>query len=289
MRLLKHPLWPMLRFAKFDDAGDGGEGGGGESLTDGTHWSESHEDITSNADVLAFAQRYESPAAMAKAGYESRSKLGNSFRLPDDLKTLSEDQKGELSSRMKTLKTVPENAEGYEVTHPDMPDGLTYDEKFESSIREFAHQRGWENKEVQEIMDFMNSGVVAAHTRLEQGQAKASSEAERDYKALCGADYKAKMLGISNLLSQATDAIGLRYTDDKGESRSKLNDCLDAIQVGKGDDATIKISQIGNKVPVMQLLSWIHETFLQEGEPITGGEQGGGGVDFFDYKTEDKK
>ncbi len=258
------------------------------SLTGDVHWSESHEDITSNTDVSEFAKRYDSPGAMAKAGYEARSKLGSSFRLPDDLKTLSEDQKGELSSRMKTLKTVPENAEGYEINRPDMPDGLEYDEKLESSVREFAHQRGMEGKEVQDIMDFLNAGTVAAHTRLTQGQAKASSESERDYKALCGADYKAKMQGISNLLSQATDAIGLRYTDDKGESRSKLNDCLDAIQVGKGDDATIKISQIGNKVPVMQLLSWIHETFLQEGEPITGGEQGGGGSDFFDYKTEDK-
>lgn len=287
MRLPKHPLWPMLRFAKFEDGGDTGDGGDG-GLAGDPHWSDSHEVITSNVELHDFAKRYDSEGAMAKAGYEARSKLGSSFRLPDDLKTLSEDQKGELSSRMKTLKTVPENAEGYEVNRPDMPDGLTYDESFESSVREFAHQRGWENKEVQEIMDFLNSGVVAAHTRLEQGQAKASSAAEQDYKALCGADYKAKMQGISNLLSQATDAIGLRYTDDKGESRSKLNDCLDAIQVGKGDDATMEIRQIGNKVPVMQLLSWIHETFLQEGEPITGGEQGGGESGFFDYKTEDK-
>jgi len=295
MKPPKNPLWHSKPWSVFDQppdpavGDDGGGGGGGGGGGDLGHWSDSHDTITANADVHKLVQRYATEADLAKAHYEARQKLSGSFRLPDDLSTLTEEQRGELHSRMNSLKTVPENAEGYEIERPqEMPDGLDYDETFEAALRDFAHQRGWENKDVQEVADFFNTGVMAAHNRLTEAQAKASAQAENEFKLMCGPHFKEKIKGVGTALAHISEELGLSYTDKQGNSRSKLLDCFDAIETGQSPDTSFEIKQIGNKIPVLQAFSWVYEKFLREAEPIGGSAAEAAAADFFSYANVDR-
>lgn len=278
MKLPNNPIWQMKPWCVFEGE-DEGEGGGGE------HWSDGMEDITSNADILSHAKKYDSAGAAVKAGYELTKKLGASYRLPDDLNSLSQDQRNELASKMQTLKQIPEKASDYEITRPELPQGLEYNETLESGVREFAHNQGWETPQVQAVVDLINSGLATVHNKQVEDATKAASKAEQEYMMRCGGLFETKKAGISQLLAQATEELGFGYTKDDGSPGSKLNDALDIVQTGDKTD----IRQLGNKVPVLELLSWIQETFLKEAVPI-GGTPGKPieGSDFFDYKKVDK-
>ena len=272
--------WPRVYFSE----GDGG-GGGGEPAA---HWSDAHEGITSNSDVHEYCKRYATEADFAKGAYETKQKVGSSYRLPDDLKSLTEDQRTELMTKVRGLKTIPEKPEGYEIQRPEMPEELAYDENFESALRNFAHERGWENKDVQDMTNFFHKAMVSAYNRANQAEKTMMAEAERDYRLQVGPEFDSKMAGIGSLLRQAAEELGLLYHDDDKNLRSKLDDCLEMIREPKtegGDKITFK--QLGNMVPVLQLLSWVNEKYVGAGQPLMTGA-GAPNLEHDFYKTVDK-
>lgn len=260
-----------------EGGGNGGEGDGdntGSFNTDGDlHFAEMDEAISSNADHLAFAKRYNNLAEFVKGAYETKQKLGSSFRLPDDLKTLSDEQRAEIVSKAVSLRDVPENAEGYEY---EIPDGLTKDEALDTAFRAFAHEHKMSKSDVKEIMSFYHQAQLSAMQKHGEDVARKVREAETQFRVRCGADYDKVMENIKRARMQVTEKLGLGYTNDKGELSSKLDDCLDK-------------TGLGNKIPILQLLNLYYEDVLAEGEPI-GAESGSEGQasSFFNYDKVDK-
>lgn len=286
LMMWKYGLWPIKPWSVFNEPTGEGEGGGSEI----THWSDAHEGITSNADINAFAKRYESETALVKGAYEARQKLGSSYRLPDDLKTLTTDQQQELTAKVRGLREVPDTPNGYDIQRPaDWPKNVQYDENFESTIREFAHQRGWENKDVQDMMNLFNDGILSAHRRLDEAQQKATAQAEQNFRLEIGPRYDQVMKGIGVVLREATNELGLTYQDPTtGETRSHLDDCLDLMRSPRDDGGeNIRITQLGNKVPILKMLAWIHEKFIGEPVAVGGSNAPGSGAEDF-YEKVDK-
>jgi len=235
-----------------------------------THWSDAHEAITGDEALANFAKKFDSPDAMCKSGYELEQKLGHSFRLPDDLSSLTDEQKATLHERVRSLRNIPETADGYEITRPEkMPEGMPYNEALETAFKAFAFERGWDAADVNELAGWFNNSLISMFEAKRNDLVKAANEAERDYRIKCGADYDVKMKGITKLRMHVAEHEGLTYTNDKGELCSELDDALDAVGInGK---------VLGNNPAIMKMLSYIYETFRREADPpdVEGGLEGG--------------
>lgn len=236
------------------------------------HWSDEHEDITSNADVLKHARKYKTVSELTKAGFELSTKLGKTYRLPDDLTKLGDDQKTELLTRTRQLRDVPEKPEDYEF---EVPEGMPRNEKLEAAFRAFAHERGYGKKDTAELMDFYHNALKASRDADEEGKKQKASKAEQEWRVRCGATYDTVEENIKRMRMKITDALGFGYTGEKGELCSKFDDCLDE-------------TEMGNKIPILQMLNYFWETYEAEGEPVEGSGAGPGkDSSHFDYKSMD--
>ena len=231
------------------------------------HWSEAHEGITADADLHEYAKKYTSEVEAIKGGYNAQKKLGSSFRIPDKLDTLTEEQRAELHGKVKALRNVPEKPEGYVIDRPkELPEGMSYSESMENALRAFAHERGWDNKDVNELAQWYNQSLIASYQKLMETSQRQTNEAINKQKILWP-DYDKKMEGIKRLRQHVANELGLGYTDEKtGKLCSKLDDCLDM--------SSYNGIAFGNMAPVLQLLSWAFDAVLAEAEP---GPEGAGG------------
>jgi len=126
MKLFKHPLWPMLRYAKFEGEGDGDGGGGGEPHFAGE-----------DADTVGFADTkgWKSGADAVKGYRELEGKIGTMSSIPND-KSSDEDWDS------FTTKTRPRNVGEYKDAPPEgLPEGV-YDENIASMMKQAAHDAG---------------------------------------------------------------------------------------------------------------------------------------------------
>lgn len=256
------------------------ENKGQQGMESQEHWSDNHEDIKSNTDLHTFAKRYKSEGELTKAAFEGRQKLSASFRLPDDLKTLSEEQRAEILNRVKGLRDIPKDAAGYaEVIK--IPEGYTKSDALVNAISAFAFERGWDKGDVAALSDVYHQALAVERDMFEETRAKKTAEAEMEFRARCGKDFDNTCKAVDRALMLATDELGLNYLDDKGQKRSKLVDCLNDA----GDGKQIPL---GNKIPIVMLLRLLYEKHYKEGSPIDADTAGTGkGSNFFDYKTVD--
>lgn len=234
------------------------EGGGNE------HWSMGHADIQSNGDLAKFAKRYESETEMAKAGFESRKKMSGTFRLPDDLKELTEEQRAELLTRTRDLRDIPEKADEYEIT---IPDGIDRDENFENAFKEIMFKNGRSKDEVQELADFYHTAIAAGREEKDRADVLASDKAETECRMAWGTEYDTKLENIDRARLFISDKLGLSYKEGD-EVRSKLDDALDAVDKNG--------NKMGNQVPILQMIDYIYENYIAESVPVLGsGPEGG--------------
>lgn len=247
-----------------DDAGSGTT----------TNWYEGRETITGNPEVLAFAKKYKSEDEAIIGGQKAEAKIGSSFRLPPDAKSLTTEQKGQVLGFIRQLRDVPDKPEGYEIA---VPEGLPRNEQLESAFKAFAFERGWDKKDVGDLMALYHGAITTANAQKRETDVKNASKSEQELRLRWGADYQPKMDGIGRTLRHFADELGFTYENDKKEICSKLNDCLDE-------------TGLGNKVPVLMMLDHIYQKYIAEGEPIlpSGGGVGGKGRDFFDYDKRDE-
>ena len=237
--------------------------------TDQSHWSEEHETITADADLHDYAKKYPSLHEAIKGGFNAQKKLGSSFRVPDKLDTLTEEQRAELHSKVKALRNVPEKPEDYVIDRPkpeDIPEGMVYNETMENAFRAFAHQRGWDPKDVNELAQWYNQSLIASHQAAMQTSQKQTNEAINKLKIIWP-DFDKKMQGVKRLRQHVASELGMGYADEKtGALSSRLDDCLD--MPSRNGVA------FGNMAPVLQLLSWVYDTVLAEAEPPPEGAGG---------------
>ena len=228
------------------------------------HWSDEHEGIVADADLHDYAKKYTSMGEAIKGGYNAQKKLGSSFRIPDKLDTLTEEQRAELHSKVKALRNVPEKPEDYKIEKPkEIPPGMNYDQTLENSFRQFAHERGWDNKDVNDLSQWYNQSLIAGYNKTMQSNQKQMNEAINNLRIEWTGDYDKKLEGIKRLRQHISEELGLGYSNEKGELCSKLDDCLD-MPAQNG-------IRFGNMPPVLQLLNWVFETLVAEGTPLPGG------------------
>jgi len=262
---------------------EGANGAGSAFDTEGgePNYYDEMEGVTGNAEILKFAQKYNSAEEAIIGGYNAESKIGASFRIPETLDNLTEEQKAELHGVAKKLRDVPETADGYEIT---VPEGLERNETLETAFKEWAFGRGMDKKDVAEVVGFYHQALIAAKEQEEQRDMQAFDEADSAFKLQSGVQYGNKMEGIRRLRMHAAEEMGVTYpaTNEKGEEviGSKLDDALDR------KDAQGK--KLGNHPIIMQFLSWIYDSYMAEGEPVeVAGPAQGKGRGFFDYDERD--
>lgn len=273
----------------FEGEGEGDGGGGDE----GNYYDEM-EMIKANPEALAFAGKYKSAEEAIIGGHNAEKMIGSSFRLPEDASNLTIEQKAEILGFTKKLRDVPEKPDGYEF---EIPEGLSKNEALDTAFRAFAHERGWDQKDVKELMGFYHNALIGSKEAQIQESVKAAAEAKTQFQLICaskGIPVERAQENINRLRIKIATDLGFVYevVDEKGHAvldekgrpviGSRLDDALDAKDAAG--------NRLGNQLPILQFLSYIWEKYEAEGEPISasGGLEGGKGKSFFDYDKVDK-
>ena len=156
-------------------------------------------------------------------------------------------QDGKWSPEALQALGVPEKPEGYALTRPQLPEGLPYDESFETEMRGAAHQLGIAPWQLQGLLDryadyagrqFGDIAKVSEETR-----ASAETELKRDW----GRDYDAKL------------AFARRTVATFG---------------GEQAIADLNSSGLGNHPALIRMLAAIGETMGEDS--LVQGDRGGG-------------
>jgi hypothetical protein len=245
-----------------------------------TKWYEEDNEITSNADLMKHIKDHgfeETPTKAVRAHFELQKKMGASYRLPDDLSKLTPEQKADILARTQSLMNVPESAEGYEFDKPELPGGMSYNDNLENAYRAFCKENGVSKELANLGWNFVNNAGIAAFNQQEEQRRTKTIRAEQEFRVRKGDKFEQVMEGIKRARLHLTEKLGLGYVDkDTGETRSRLDDCLDT-------------TGLGSSIPINEVLSYIYETYLAEGQPIKGSGEGGAKAgSFFDYSKVDK-
>jgi len=99
---------------------------------------------------------------LAKAYVDAQKMVGGSIRLPGEKATPEERQK--ILDDVYAKLGRPENADGYQIAHPPLPEGATWDERGESLMRGAMHQAGLNTRQAQLMYD--------TYARMIEGQAR---------------------------------------------------------------------------------------------------------------------
>lgn len=162
--------------------------------------------------------------------------LGSRVKLPDE-NTLP----AERSAFYNKLGR-PETKDDYELDRPQMPEGMTYDEKFEMTMRGVAHEAGITQSAMKALVKAFNEYQITAFGEVADEMARAVEEGDRALKEKWGADYKPNFeiveracvelipdTGLREKFAQLVDEKGLRNHPVFGEvffgiGKSMLND-----------------------------------------------------------------
>jgi len=226
------------------------------------HWSAEHPAIAEDEKLSAFAQKFEDVASAVKSGYELERKLGSSYRLPDDLSTLSEDQKADILSKAGVLRGVPEKPEDYEI---EIDEDAEPDEDLLASFKQKAHELRAGNKDAQEWVNWFTDVMKAANMKVAQQMERDAQQAETEYRMLCGAAYEQKMKEIPLCRAKLAEELGLSVRQDKDADgntilRSALDDALEMRDVNN--------RALGNNPAILQLLNYVYDNLFREAEPV---------------------
>jgi len=265
---------PAMRFEN-DSGGEPGADGSfdtsGRAGGGGEPWYSQFEAIAQNDELKSFASKYASAEEAIKGGMNAQKAIGSSFRLPEDTSKLNDEQKAQLMGYINNFREIPDDPSGYEL-QPNELRGQELTDAFAS----FAKENGLDKQTVHSLVDWFDNANLAMSQKAQEIQTKQANDAERDLRIEKGAGFEDMMKGVTQVLMLASDELGLSYEDDKGQLRSKINDCLDE-------------TALGNRVPLLKLLSWVYDKHYADGEPIQSAHGVVGGTkSFFDYPSMDK-
>lgn len=119
-------------------------------------------------------KQFQTPTDLAQAFIDASGKLENAVILPGEDAT--EEERAAYLERMG----VPKEPKEYELTRPDLPEGVTYDEAFETWFRETAKVAGLSKAQAKTIFDGYNKRVVdnikAAQEKRKQNREQAKAK-----------------------------------------------------------------------------------------------------------------
>lgn len=130
----------------------------------------------------------EGGASKALTGYaELERGMGNRVKMPTDTSPAEE-----ISAFYNKLGR-PESADGYEIAKPDMPEGMTYDQKFEMTMRGIAHEAGVTQAQMKTLVKAFNDYQIGAFNEHVGELNRSREEGERALKESWAGDYDANV------------------------------------------------------------------------------------------------
>jgi hypothetical protein len=206
-------------------------------------------------EARANVSKHDTMAETVEAYHELTQKLGKSFRLPDDLSTLPDDQKAELTTRIKAFHSVPDSPDGYKFKHAD---GVKVNADMEKAFKALAHETDMSPMTAQRCVDWWN-GLMT-----DMAKAKADKDAEiikTGKKTLDDAGFTKKdFTDIQTMLA-------FYVTDDPTTDEGKA-----AV---KELAAALERTELGSMTSLMLALKQIHGDLIAEGKTFESAEAKG--------------
>ena len=211
-------------------------------------------DAFPEADRAAFskiASKYKDPANLVKGLVNlnwAASQKG--FERPAD--DAPQNVKDEFNARMRSLRGVPENPDGYELKAPDgLPAGLSWNEADAKEWATFAHKQGLGKEEVAKLTEYQMAREAkrAESYFKEQDAALTAAFGDKRSERLKAASSVAAKFGVdvnNPAIGNNAEVIKMLATihDKIGESQFISNGA--AAQTSTGDLQT-QMSDIGRK------------------------------------------
>ena len=186
-----------------DDGGAsaGDDGAGGESWTTGMDWGEE------GFEVPEKVAEFKSPAELAKAYEQARSKINAKGILkPSD--DASEEDKSAYQAQLRSELgiEVPETADGYEWEPPEEIkedfDEVGLKESFDT-----FRKAGMSKDHVKVVMDSYAESLAGIKQQMTEVQATRAKEAETALKEEWGDEYSTRMADVAKLQERFPDAV----------------------------------------------------------------------------------
>lgn len=233
---------------------------------DTSHWLDDFTGISGGEDyedvkkLFAKYDKAENPVEAALLGaVDAQKKIGLKVQVPDSFDELTDEQKADVMVKVAKMQGVPENAEGYEVVKPKLPEGVNYDEEGEKMARELAVNHKLPNAVLQDMVNVYNTLMVKRLEGIQKDEEKAATKALTDMEIAYGG--KAGLKTNTELVKRML----MHQAGDSEEEQKALIACLDMTHLVDTKDGKQKIS-LGNMVPLHRALARIATRLEAEGE-----------------------
>jgi len=207
-------------------------------------------------------------------------KLDNVIQKPGENAT--DEEKAAFRQSMKTELGAVKSGSEYEFTRPDMPEGMFYDEQFESSMREMLAQAGVPKDEAKALYDGYNKMMIANYTKAAEDEGKREKAADEKLRA----DWPGTEMTVNTRLAHAAmQALGAEafpelwsgFKDAEGKDVKGLEQRMKESGIFDSPGDLAKWRSIGVDPSMLRLYAVIGKR-MQSGQVLTGeGTTTGGG------------
>ncbi len=121
--------------------------------------------------------------SLAKGYSELSTKMGTALQIPT-----SETTPDEVTAFYQKLG-VPPTKDGYDLKMPELPEGLSHDEKFEMTMRGVAHEAHISQEAMKKLFEAYNAYRVSAHGYQQEEGQKLIAEGDKALHEKWGVDY----------------------------------------------------------------------------------------------------
>lgn len=245
-----------MRFEGDDPGDDPGGGGGGEE-----HWTDNYESTKGNAVLLRFKTEEDSH----KGHIETKAELSDSLRLPKSLGKITDEQRADYKARVGKLLGAPDTEDGYEITRPQLPKGMSYDEEGEKMVRAWGIKHHLSQTAVQDSLNLWNQIMVGRTEAITKADKEALEKAEKDNKA----EVKACIKNLEELWGKKECAANLELI--QRALRSKVNPDWRNVKIEEDEawqdfnDKTYKAGIANNQV-LMEMVGVAAQVIEGEGK-----------------------
>lgn len=192
--------------------------------------------LTPDLKMLVEAKGYKSPADVVQAYAHAQRLIGvEKIPLPKD---------GVWDETAREKLGIPKAATEYELSRPEMPEGVLYDDAFEKAALPIAHKLGLTPTQVQGLLEFYAGHQTQTYQSTQRHRLDEQTMATEDLKSEWGANYETKVsqaaraaryFGGEDLITMLNDS-GLGNNPNLVRAFSKVGAMLseDTLKVGAG-------------------------------------------------------
>ncbi len=239
-------------------------------------------DFTLSDENARALGKYDTAQAALDSTADKEARLRTSVQVPTE--TSSDEDRGKFNETINTYRGVPPDATGYEIEHPELPEGMTHNGDLETQIRQAAKEHHVSNKALGALSKVFTAFQIGNHNAL-AAEAQTTMKTLSDELKQAGKDPLTilgdgdKNLGTARRAAmELSKILLLDYVDDHQQSQSKLIDDM-TIPGAKGC--------LGNKTSIIKVFQWIWDNHFAEGHTPPAGAPEKKGSSVFDFDDMD--